>query len=145
MGVEEGVWGLGSKNQGREEIEFGVTVGSRYKWVRSKIEEVLDESFCSSSRLFLQFTVTLLWSLFHHVLVSLHQPVGDVAGLASSVWMSIWQRRENCKQPVFTSHFLFFFFIYVQLQILSILNQIWFIYKVKSNKKERRQEEKKNH
>lgn len=62
----------------------------------SKIEELLDESFCSF----------LIYSTISHSLSSTpllmsstpQQPVGDGAGLASSVWLSIWQRKEGHTQ-----------------------------------------------
>lgn len=69
----------------------------------------------SPSVLFSFIPPSLIHSLLLPLLMSstLQQPVGDGAGLASSVWLSIWQRKEGhtqlrklCLHPNIVNFFL---------------------------------------
>lgn len=70
--------------------QTGIIAWGHYKRVLSQTKELLDESFCFSSHFVLHLSLPLLRSPSRYGFVP-RQPVGDVAGLASSVWLSIWQ------------------------------------------------------
>lgn len=116
------------RNRSREEIETAGTAGSRYKWVLSKIEELLDESFCSF----------LIYSTISHSLSSapllmssprssqweMLQVLPALSGFPSGRGGRETHTHNLCLHPNIVS-FLFFFFFKIMMCEIKICISKW--------------------